>query len=154
MSGFDDIDGEFEDDFAEELDMFAEAQDTVWTDVLSELSAGQKTSHWMWFVFPQLAELGRSHMAQLYGIEDLAEATAYLKHEKLRARLIEVSRLMLSHQGKDAAQILGGIDAKKLRSSMTLFAAVPDAPEDFQHVLNAFYGGKPCPLTQEALAAG
>ena len=80
----------------------------------------------MWFVFPQLAELGRSHMAQLYGIEDLAEATVYLNHEKLRTRLIEVSRLMLSHQGSGCCeQILGGIDAKKLRSSMTLFAAVP-----------------------------
>ncbi|KIC10268.1 calpastatin [Leisingera sp. ANG-M1] len=154
MSEYDDIDGDFEDDFAEELDMFVEAQDTVWADVLSELTAGQKTSHWMWFVFPQLAELGRSHMAQLYGIEDLNEATAYLNHEKLRARLVEVSRLMLSHQDQDAAQILGGIDAKKLRSSMTLFTAVPDAPGEFQQVLDAFYGGQPCPLTQDALAAG
>ncbi|KIC36307.1 DUF1810 domain-containing protein [Leisingera sp. ANG-M7] len=153
MSDHDDMDGEFEDDFAEELDMFVEAQDTVWAAVLSELSAGQKTSHWMWFVFPQLAELGRSHMAQLYGIEDLAEATAYLNHEVLRARLVEVSRLILSHQGKDAAQILGGIDAKKLRSSMTLFAAVPGAPTEFQKVLSAFYGGQPCPMTKAALAA-
>ena len=153
MSDQDGIDGEFEDDFAEELDMFVEAQDTVWTAVLSELSAGKKTSHWMWFVFPQLAELGRSHMAQLYGIEDLAEATAYLNHEILRARLVEVSLLMLSHQGADAAQILGGIDAKKLRSSMTLFAAVPGAPVEFQQVLDAFYGGQPCPLTKTALAA-
>mgnify|MGYP000126434292 CR=1 FL=1 len=154
MSGDDSIDGEFEDDFAEELDMFVEAQDTVWADVLSELSAGRKTSHWMWFVFPQLAALGRSHMAQLYGIEDIAEATAYLNHEKLRTRLVEVSRLMLTHQGQDPAQILGGIDAKKLRSSMTLFAAVPDAPAEFQQVLDAFYGGRPCPLTKDALAAG
>ncbi|KIC32907.1 DUF1810 domain-containing protein [Leisingera sp. ANG-S5] len=153
MSEYDDIDGEFEDDFAEELDMFVEAQDTVWADVLSELSAGQKTSHWMWFVFPQLAELGRSHLAQLYGIEDQAEATAYLNHEILRARLVEVSQLMLSHQDKDAEQILGGIDAKKLRSSMTLFAAVPGAPVEFQQVLDAFYGGQPCPLTKAALAA-
>ncbi|MDC0659286.1 DUF1810 domain-containing protein [Leisingera sp. SS27] len=153
MSGNDGIDGEFEDDFAEELDMFVEAQDTVWTAVLSELSAGQKTSHWMWFVFPQLAELGRSHMAQLYGIEDLAEATAYLNHEVLRARLVEVSRLILSHQGTDAAQILGDIDAKKLRSSMTLFAAVPGASTEFRKVLSAFYGGQPCPMTKAALAA-
>ncbi|MGR3761247.1 DUF1810 domain-containing protein [Roseobacteraceae bacterium NS-SX3] len=132
--------------------MFVEAQDTVWTDVLSELKAGRKTSHWMWFVFPQLAELGRSHMAQLYGIEDLDEATAYLAHPELRRRLIEVSRLMLAHKGKDAAAILGGIDAKKLRSSMTLFAAVSGAPGELQEVLDAFYGGSPCPLTQAALS--
>ncbi|MFW8593840.1 DUF1810 domain-containing protein [Cribrihabitans neustonicus] len=154
MSGNGDIDGDFEDDFAEELDMFVEAQDTVWPAVLSELSQGQKTSHWMWFVFPQLAELGRSHMAQLYGIEDLAEAKAYLNHDKLRARLVEVSRLMLSHQDKAPEQILGGIDAKKLRSSMTLFAAVPGAPSEFSQVLDAFYGGEPCPLTIKALARG
>ncbi|UWQ49626.1 DUF1810 domain-containing protein [Leisingera caerulea] len=154
MSDQDGIDGDFEDDFAEELDMFVEAQDTVWAAVLSELSAGQKTSHWMWFVFPQLAELGRSHMAQLYGIEDLAEATAYLNHDKLRARLVEVSQLMLQHRGKAPEQILGSIDAKKLRSSMTLFAAVPGAPAEFREVLVAFYDGQPCPLTQDALAGG
>ncbi|MBE1296745.1 MAG: DUF1810 family protein [Rhodobacteraceae bacterium] len=132
--------------------MFVEAQDTVWSDVRSELSAGKKTSHWMWFVFPQLAELGKSHMAQLYGIEDLAEAKAYLGHEVLGPRLAEVAGLMLSHQGQDAAEILGKVDAKKLRSSMTLFAAVPDAPDAFKQVIDAFYGGTPCPLTIEALA--
>ncbi|AHD02613.1 DUF1810 domain-containing protein [Leisingera methylohalidivorans] len=151
MSNYDDIDGGFEDDFAEELEMFVEAQDTVWAAVLTELSEGQKTSHWMWFVFPQLAELGQSHMAQLYGIEDLTEATAYLNHEKLRNRLVNASQLMLQHKGTDPAQILGDIDAKKLRSSMTLFAAVPGAPADFRQVLDAFYGGQPCPLTKAAL---
>lgn len=145
MSGENDFD---EDD---ELEMFVEAQDTVWPDVLRELTAGQKTSHWMWFVFPQLAELGRSHMAQLYGIGDLDEATAYLAHPELRARLIEVSRLMLGHTGKRPEDILGSIDAKKLRSSMTLFAMVPDAPGEFRAVLEAFYGGSPCPLTLRAL---
>lgn len=152
MSDDYDIDGDFEDDFEEELEMFVEAQDTVWSDVLSELSAGKKTSHWMWFVFPQLAELGKSHMAQLYGIEDLAEAKAYLGHEVLGPRLAEVARLVLSHQGQDAAEILGKVDAKKLRSSMTLFAAVPDAPDAFKQVIDAFYGGTPCPLTIKALA--
>lgn len=153
MSDDYDIDGDFEDDFEEELEMFVEAQDTVWSDVLSELSAGKKTSHWMWFVFPQLAKLGKSHMAQLYGIEDLAEAKAYLGHEVLSARLVEVSRLMLSHADQDAAEILGKVDAKKLRSSMTLFAAVPDAPGEFKQVLDEFYSGSPCPLTIEALAS-
>ena len=153
MSDDYDIDGDFEDDFEEELEMFVEAQDTVWSDVLSELSAGKKTSHWMWFVFPQLAELGKSHMAQLYGIEDLAEAKAYLGHEVLGPRLTEVAQLMLSHQGQDSAEILGKVDAKKLRSSMTLFAAVPDAPDTFEQVIDAFYGGTPCPLTIAALAS-
>lgn len=153
MSEYDDIDGDFEDDFAEELEMFVEAQDTVWPDVLSELAAGKKTSHWMWFVFPQLAELGRSHMAQLYGIEDLSEAKAYLGHDTLRTRLQEVCQLMLTHAGSDPAAILGAVDAKKLRSSMTLFAAVPDAPGECSQVLEAFYGGAPCPLTQDALSA-
>ena len=152
MSRYDDIDGDFEDDFAEELEMFVEAQDTVWADVLSELAAGKKTSHWMWFVFPQLAELGKSHMAQLYGIEDLAEAKAYLDHEILRARLCEVCQLMLSHAGTDPAAILGPVDAKKLRSSMTLFAAVPGAPTECREVLDRFYGGISCPLTRTALA--
>ncbi|WP_368669712.1 DUF1810 domain-containing protein [Roseibium sp. RKSG952] len=138
----------------EELEMFIEAQDTVWPDVLRELEQGQKTSHWMWFVFPQLAELGQSHMAQLYGIEDLDEATAYLGHPVLRERLIQVSRLMLSHKGSDPAGILGKVDAKKLRSSMTLFAAVPGAPSEFQDVLTAFYDGQICEPTKQALING
>lgn len=152
MSDFDDIEDEFEDDFAEELEMFVEAQDTVWSDVLAELGNGQKTSHWMWFVFPQLAELGQSHMAQLYGIEDLSEAKAYLGHDILRQRLIEVSNLVLAHADKTPEQILGPVDAKKLRSSMTLFAAVPGAPDAFSLILSHFYGGTPCPLTLAALA--
>ncbi|MCD9147035.1 DUF1810 domain-containing protein [Pseudophaeobacter flagellatus] len=152
MSDFDDINGDFEDDFEEELEMFVEAQDTVWSDVLAELSAGKKTGHWMWFVFPQLAELGQSHMAQLYGIEDLAEATAYLGHDTLRARLVEVSQLMLSHQGQEAASILGATDAKKLRSSMTLFAAVPGAPDVFAEVLATFFAASPCDMTLQAIA--
>ncbi|MDX1744272.1 MAG: DUF1810 domain-containing protein [Ruegeria sp.] len=134
--------------------MFIEAQDTVWPDVLRELELGQKTSHWMWFVFPQLAELGQSHMAQLYGIEDLDEATAYLKHPELRRRLTQVCQLLLAHKGTDPESILGKIDAKKLRSSMTLFAAVPDAPAECQDILDTFYGGSVCKRTQEILNQG
>jgi uncharacterized protein (DUF1810 family) len=92
-------------------------------------------------------------MAQLYGIEDLAEATAYLNHTELRRRMVEAASLLLAHEGTDAAAILGSTDAKKLRSSMTLFAAVPGAPEELAQVLQVFYGGKPCPLTLEELAA-
>jgi len=151
------IDDDFEDDFPEddleeELDMFVEAQDAVWSDVLAELKAGKKTSHWMWFVFPQLASLGQSHMAQLYGLEDLREAQLYLDHAVLRQRLIEVCDLMLSHDGKDAADILGPVDARKLRSSMTLFAAAPNAPEQCAMVLAIFYGGQPCTATTDEIA--
>ncbi len=142
-----------DEDDNDELDMFIEAQDTVWADVLRELEQGQKTSHWMWFVFPQLAELGQSHMAQLYGIEDLDEATAYLNHPELRRRLTKAASLMLLHKGRDAADILGGIDAKKLRSSMTLFSSVADAPAEFQAVLDTFYGGELCNRTVQSLGA-
>ncbi|WP_293573603.1 DUF1810 domain-containing protein [Phaeobacter sp.] len=152
MSAYDDIDGDFEDDFAEELEMFVEAQDTVWADVLAELKTGRKTSHWMWFVFPQLANLGQSHMAQLYGIEDLSEAQAYLAHDVLRSRLVEVCDLLLTHAGQEAEEIFGPGDAKKLRSSMTLFAAVPNAPEQFAAVLSTFYKQSPCPQTLSELA--
>ncbi|MCI2394689.1 DUF1810 domain-containing protein [Aliiroseovarius sediminis] len=131
--------------------MFIEAQDTVWSDVLSELQAGEKTSHWMWFVFPQLAELGQSDMSQLYGLEGLEEATAYLAHDELKRRLVITSSLLLEHTGTDPVAILGKIDAKKLQSSMTLFAAVPDAPSVFEQVLDAFYNGAPCPRTVVAL---
>ncbi len=145
-------DDDLGDDLNDELDMFIEAQDTVWSDVLSELQAGKKTSHWIWFVFPQLAELGQSDMSQLYGLEDLDEATAYLGHEELMRRLMVVSALILEHAGTDPAEILGDVDAKKLQSSMTLFGAVPNAPDVFRKVLDVFYAGQPCPRTIEALA--
>lgn len=135
-----------------DADLFIEAQDAVWESVLRELETGQKTGHWMWFVFPQLAALGRSNASQLYGIHDLAEACAYLAHPVLRDRLVQVSRLMLDHAGTPPETILGEIDAMKLRSSMTLFAAVPGAPPEFGELLDAFYDGVPCPLTEAELA--
>ncbi|MCG7623774.1 DUF1810 domain-containing protein [Epibacterium sp. Ofav1-8] len=151
MAG-DDFEDDFpEDDLEEELDMFVEAQDAVWGDVVAELKAGKKTSHWMWFVFPQLASLGQSHMAQLYGLEDLKEAQIYLDHPVLRQRLIEVCDLMLGHAGKDAAEILGPVDAKKLRSSMTLFAAAPNAPDHCAQILQLFYAGEPCSHTADEI---
>jgi len=153
MSIDDDFEEEFpEDDLEEELDMFVEAQDAVWADVVAELKAGKKTSHWMWFVFPQLASLGKSHMAQLYGLEDLNEARVYLDHPILRQRLVEVCDLMLTHEGADAAAILGPVDAKKLRSSMTLFAAAPNAPDQCATILQVFYAATPCPHTAEEVA--
>ena len=136
----------------EDADLFIEAQDTVWSDVLVELKNGRKESHWMWFVFPQLAELCQYDMSMLYGIEDLEEAEAYLGDPELRRRLVQVSMLMLDHVGKDPKDILGDVDALKLRSSMTLFEAVPGAPDVFSRVLDAFYDGKRCDKTQASLA--
>ncbi len=130
-----------------DADLFLSAQDRVWPAVLSELEQGRKTTHWMWFVFPQLSALGRSGTAKRYGLDDVDAAAAYLAHPVLRERLTQASRLMLSHSGESAESILGGVDAMKLRSSMTLFEAVPGAPQVFSEVLDSFYGGERCPLT-------
>lgn len=131
----------------EDADLFIEAQDTVWPNVLKELRAGEKKTHWMWFVFPQLAALGQSDMSQLYGLHDLGEARAYLADPTLKARLVEVASLTLDHPDKTPRQILGPVDAAKLRSCMTLFSAVPGAPDVFQSVLDTFFNGEPCPKT-------
>jgi uncharacterized protein (DUF1810 family) len=123
------------------LDRFVEAQDPVYGQVLTELNAGRKRSHWMWFVFPQLRGLGRSSMAQLYGIADLSEARAFLDHPVLGPRLIECARLVLAVRGHTVQQIFGSPDDLKLRSCMTLFELA--APEElvFGEVLDRYYGG-------------
>ena len=114
-----------------DLQRFLDAQDEGGTheQALAELRAGRKESHWMWFVFPQVAGLGRSTTAQHYALGGLAEARAYAAHPVLGARLRECARALLDLPTGDAEQVLGGVDALKLRSSMTLFArAVPDEP--------------------------
>ena len=126
-----------------DLERFVRAQDEheTYAQAVAELRAGRKTSHWMWFVFPQIAGLGRSAMAQAYAIADLAEARAYLAHPVLGPRLVECAEIVAGHQDKTAEQIFGGIDAMKLRSSMTLFAAAdPDQPV-FAEVLEEFFDG-------------
>lgn len=129
---------------AYDLHRFVEAQDRAGTyrHALAELRAGSKQSHWMWFVFPQVAGLGRSPTAQHYAIGSLAEARAYLAHPVLGPRLRECAQALLDVEGRSAREILGGIDAQKLRSSMTLFLrADPDA-EIFRLVLDRYYGGE------------
>jgi uncharacterized protein (DUF1810 family) len=112
-----------------DLERFVEAQDRVWPAVIAELRAGHKTSHWMWFVFPQLKGLGSSPMSIKYAIDGLDEARAYLAHPILGPRLRECAQILLDLSGYTAFDIFGGIDAMKLRSSMTLFAeAAPDEP--------------------------
>ena len=134
-----------------DLERFVAAQEESYPTALAELRRGRKESHWMWWIFPQLASLGRSGTAKAYGLADLEEARAYLGHPVLGPRLIEAARAMLDHEGQPPDAILGGIDALKLRSCATLFAAVPGAPPEFRALLDAFHGGEPDPLTEAAL---
>ena len=128
------------------LDRFVTAQSGgVFERALAELEAGAKRSHWMWFVFPQIAGLGRSETARRYAIRDLAEARAYLAHPLLGSRLIEATEAMLAHAGaRRADAVLGSIDALKLASSMTLFEAAADPAEaaPFARCLDAFFAGR------------
>ncbi len=131
------------------LARFVEAQQGVYDDALAELRQGRKRSHWMWFVFPQLAGLGRSATAQYYAIASLDEARAYLAHPVLRARLRECAEVVAACAAGSAEQIFGGTDALKLRSSMTLFdLAAPDEAV-FRAVLDRYYGGTPDAATLE-----
>ncbi len=124
-----------------ELDRFLDAQRSVYDHVLDELRQGRKRSHWMWFVFPQIAGLGSSEMSQRYAISSLAEARAYLAHPVLGERLRECTRLVAATEGRTAEQIFGEVDAMKLRSSMTLFhRAAPDETV-FGRVLARFFVG-------------
>ena len=129
------------------FDHFIAAQDRVWPAVIAELAAGAKRSHWMWFVFPQIAGLGTSAMSQRYALASVDEARAYLAHPVLGVRLAQATDLMLGHAGLSAESILGGIDAVKFRSSMTLFSAAAPGEPRFQAALDAFYGGSPDPRT-------
>ena len=120
---------------------FVEAQNGVYPIALKELQEGRKRSHWMWYIFPQLKYLGHSYNAKYYGISGIAEATAYLQHPILGQRLREVTSTILNLQENDAEAIFGGIDAIKLRSSMTLFDVV--SPQDvFARVLDKYFGGQ------------
>jgi uncharacterized protein (DUF1810 family) len=135
-----------------DLARFVAAQGDSYPAALAELRRGRKTSHWMWFVFPQLRGLGRSTTAQHYGIASLAEARAYLAHEVLGHRLHEASAALLAAPGS-AEAILGPVDALKLRSSMTLFAAAANDPAPFAAVLHRFFADVPDAAT-EALLRG
>jgi uncharacterized protein (DUF1810 family) len=135
-----------------DLDRFIDAQDPVYDRVLDELRSGRKVSHWMWFIFPQLAGLGSSVMSQRYAIASLDEARAYLAHPVLGARLRECAGLLQEGVGGSAEDIFGRIDARKLRSCMTLFhRAAPDDPL-FGQGLERFYGGIADDVTDALLA--
>ena len=133
------------------LDRFLSAQALVHDQALAELRRGRKTSHWMWFIFPQIAGLGHSETARFYAIRDAAEARAYLAHPLLGPRLIEATRTVTAAPGS-ALSILGEVDALKLHSSMTLFAEVADDPAPFTAALTRFYRGQRDQATLALLA--
>jgi uncharacterized protein (DUF1810 family) len=137
---------------ADDLDRFIDAQEPVYDRALEEIRSGRKVSHWMWFIFPQLAGLGSSDMSRRYAIASLDEARAYLAHPVLGARLRECAGLLLEGIEGSAEDILGRIDARKLRSCMTLFHRA--APEDplFGQVLERFFGGIADDATDALLA--
>lgn len=137
-----------------DLDRFVHAQDSESTYVraLGELRRGRKTSHWMWFVFPQLAGLGRSGIARRYAISGLDEARVYLAHPVLGRRLLECCEAVLALQGETSAEaVFGPVDAMKLRSSVTLFHRADPGVALFSAVLERFFDGSPDPRTDELL---
>nr|WP_294692778.1 DUF1810 domain-containing protein [uncultured Friedmanniella sp.] len=136
-----------------DLERFVRAQDDggSYATALAELRRGRKVSHWMWFVFPQLAGLGRSSTARYYALGSLAEAQAYLAHPVLGARLVETARTVADLAGLTAEEVFGGIDAVKLRSSMTLFARAAPAEPVFAEVLDHYFDGVPDEVTESLL---
>lgn len=124
-----------------ELTRFLIAQINVYEAALGEIKNGQKQSHWMWYIFPQLKGLGKSSSADFYGIEGAEGAKAYLNHPILGARLKEITGEILKHQDKTTLQIFGSPDTLKLRSCMTLFKAFSEENSVFEEVLKAFYDG-------------
>jgi uncharacterized protein (DUF1810 family) len=135
------------------LERFVSAQNRggTYATAVDELRAGNKRSHWIWFVFPQIAGLGHSSISQTYAISSLEEAQAYLAHPILGPRLTECARILCDLRGRTAQEILGGIDAIKLRSSMTLFAYADSANPIFGQVLEAYFGGMPDDATERLL---
>jgi uncharacterized protein (DUF1810 family) len=125
-----------------DLQRFVDAQDPVWNVVVKELKAGRKQTHWMWFVFPQLAGLGRSATAQHFGIADLTEAELYLSHEVLGPRLKKAAQLTLAVEGSTVDEIFGYPDNLKLHSSMTLFAEATKGQSVFVEVLQKYFSGE------------
>jgi uncharacterized protein (DUF1810 family) len=135
-----------------QLHRFTAAQANVYPQALSELKAGQKQGHWMWFIFPQIDGLGRSETAQFYAVRNAEEAAAYLNHPVLGLRLIECSEAILAVDDKSAREIFGSPDDMKLCSSMTLFAAVSPTNPVFAGVIDRYFGGQPDSQTLNLLA--
>ena len=133
------------------LQRFVDAQDPVFAQVCAELRAGRKSSHWVWFIFPQLQGLGHSSTAKYYAISGLEEAKAYLSHPILGPRVIDCCRLATGIQGRSIEEILGQLDSLKFRSSLTLFAHAASANQPFKAALEKYFEGKPDPITMDLL---
>ncbi|HEX8095894.1 DUF1810 domain-containing protein [Jatrophihabitans sp.] len=144
--------GEGREDF-DDLERFVQAQDAGMTfaHAVAELRRGRKTSHWMWFVFPQIAGLGQSPMSKKFALSSLSQARAYLRHPVLGPRLIDCATIVAQLQDRSAEQIFGEIDAQKLRSSMTLFARAAAEEAVFAQVLDRYFGGIADPATDQRL---
>ena len=137
-----------------DLARFIKAQNLDYEQALSEIKAGHKRSHWIWYIFPQIKGLGFSPTSEYYGIDGLGEAKAYMENDILRKRLLEISEVLLTLPSSDAGDVMGYPDDLKLRSSMTLFAeAAPDNPI-FQKVLDKFFAGEKDVKTLELLKRG
>ena len=136
-----------------DLERFVDAQDAggTYDRALGELRAGRKQSHWMWFVFPQIAGLGQSPTSRRYAIASIDEAIAYLRHPLLGPRLLACVAALSQLEGRSAEQVFGSIDAQKLRSSMTLFLRAEPAEQAFQQILDRYFGGRPDPATDRLL---
>lgn len=124
------------------LERFLKAQGRDYETALNEIKNGQKRSHWIWYIFPQIAGLGTSSTSQYYGIKNLAEAKEYLANTVLRNRLLEITGELLKLPGNDAEKVMGYVDALKLKSSMTLFHRADPSCELFSDVLKKYYGGE------------
>ncbi len=129
------------------LDRFTIAQEDIYPRVLAELRSGEKRSHWMWYIFPQLAGLGHSAASKRYALSGLEEAQEYLRHDVLGVRLVECAEAVHAIQGRSASQIFGSPDDRKLKSSMTLFASVRESLPVFVHVLMKYFDGEQDDLT-------
>ena len=134
-----------------DLERFLIAQQTYYRVALEEIKAGQKRSHWMWFIFPQIAGLGRSETARYYAIKNMEEAKAYMEDYTLSSNLIEISEALLEVKSNDALEVMGWPDNLKLKSSMTLFALAKPECEVFQKVLDKFFRGEQDQKTVEIL---
>ena len=139
-----------------DLERFLSAHDVdgTYDRAVAELRRGQKTGHWMWFVFPQIAGLGQSPTARKFAISSLEEAKVYLRHPVLGPRLLQCAGIVAVTQGRSAEQIFGGVDAQKLRSSMTLFLRSAPSELVFGQVLDLYFDGTPDTATTQRVCAG
>lgn len=124
-----------------DINRFLKAQETTYQQALQEVKSGRKTSHWIWYIFPQIEGLGQSYASHYYGIEDIEEAKAYLQQPILKQRLLEISSALLEVEGKNSFEIFGTLDAIKVQSSMTLFHITNPEEEVFKQVLDKYYDG-------------